>query len=190
METVSQPASMRFGKIEGIAARLRSAIEAARCNLFSQQHPEGYWCGELEADTTLESDYIFLHTVLGTRNEERFAKAIREIARHQNDDGGWPIYHGGPSNISASVKAYFAFKLCGYGPDHPPLVKARKYILEHGGVPAVNTFTKIYLCALGQYDYDAVPAIPPEIVEAIASAPAVHPSECSDDVSWSPRVAE
>jgi len=164
METVSQPASMRFGKIEGIAARLRSAIEAARCNLFSQQHPEGYWCGELEADTTLESDYIFLHTVLGTRNEERFAKAIREIARHQNDDGGWPIYHGGPSNISASVKAYFAFKLCGYGPDHPPLVKARKYILEHGGVPAVNTFTKIYLCALGQYDYDAVPAIPPEIV--------------------------
>ena len=27
-----------------------------------------------------------------------------------------------------------------------------------------NTFTKIYLCSLGQYDYDAVPAIPPEIV--------------------------
>jgi squalene-hopene/tetraprenyl-beta-curcumene cyclase len=34
----------------------------------------------------------------------------------------------------------------------------------HGGVVACNTFTKMYLCALGQYDYDAVPAIPPEIV--------------------------
>ena len=97
-------------------------------------------------------------------NEERFRKAICEIARHQNEDGGWPIYQGGPSNISASVKAYFAFKLCGHGPDEPALVKAREYILANGGVPAVNTFSKIYLCALGQYDYDAVPAIPPEIV--------------------------
>jgi len=37
-------------------------------------------------------------------------------------------------------------------------------ILEMGGVTEVNTFTKIYLCFFGQYDYDAVPAIPPEIV--------------------------
>ena len=155
---------MHFGRIDGIGDRLRSAIQAAREYLFSTQDADGYWCGELEADTTLESDYIFLHTLLGTRNEERFQKAIREIARHQNEDGGWPIYQGGPSNISASVKAYFAFKLCGHGADEPALVKARTYILEHGGVPAVNTFTKIYLCALGQYDYDAVPAIPPEIV--------------------------
>ncbi len=155
---------MHFGRIDGIADRLRLAIQAARKYLFSTQDAEGYWCGELEADTTLESDYIFLHTLLGTRNEERFGKAIREIARHQNEDGGWPIYQGGPSNISASVKAYFAFKLCGHGPDEPALVKAREYILANGGVPAVNTFSKIYLCALGQYDYDAVPAIPPEIV--------------------------
>jgi squalene-hopene/tetraprenyl-beta-curcumene cyclase len=155
---------MHFGKIDGIGDRLRLAIQVAREYLFSTQDAEGYWCGELEADTTLESDYIFLHTLLGTRDEERFQKAIREIARHQNEDGGWPIFQGGPSNISAAVKAYFAFKLCGHRADEPALVKARAYILKHGGVPAVNTFTKIYLCALGQYDYDAVPAIPPEIV--------------------------
>ena len=55
-------------------------------------------------------------------------------------------------------------KLSGYKPNHPALVRARKKILEMGGVTEVNTFTKIYLCFLGQYDYDAVPAIPPEIV--------------------------
>ena len=97
----------------------------AREYLFSTQDAGGYWCGELEADTTLESDYIFLHTLLGTRNEERFQKTIREIARHQNEDGGWPIFQGGPSNISAAVKAYFAFKLCGHHADEPALVKAR-----------------------------------------------------------------
>lgn len=156
---------MRFGKIDDIKSRVAAAIDASRKYLFSVQEPEeGYWCGELGADTTLESDYILLHRLLGTDDPGRTQKCANEILTHQNDDGGWPIYNGGPSNVSASVKAYFSLKLAGYKPDHPALNKARKKILEMGGVTEVNTFTKIYLCFLGQYDYDAVPAIPPEIV--------------------------
>jgi squalene-hopene/tetraprenyl-beta-curcumene cyclase len=155
---------LRFGKIDDLASRVAAASDAARKYLFSRQDREGYWCGELEADTTLESDYILLHTLLGTGNQERFQKCCNWILRHQNEDGGWGIYVNGPSNVSASVKAYFALKLTGYSPDHPALARARKKILELGGVTEVNTFTKIYLCFLGQYDYDAVPAIPPEIV--------------------------
>ena len=155
---------MFFGKVGNAAERVSAAIKAAREHLFSTQLEEGYWCGELEADTTLESDYILLRVLLGTVDEERQAKCAREILAHQNADGGWPIFHGGPSNISASVKAYFALKLAGYTPDHPALAAARDRILFMGGVTQVNTFTKIYLCFLGQYDYDAVPAIPPEMV--------------------------
>src|SRR5256886_2009318 len=155
---------MRFGKIDDLTSRVAAAVDGARRFLFSTQEPGGYWCGELEADTTLESDYILLHTLLGTRDEVRMQKAAREILRHQNEDGGWPIYHGGPSNVSATVKAYFGLKLTGYKADDPILVRARECIESLGGVTAVNTFTKIYLCFLGQYDYDAVPAIPPEIV--------------------------
>ena len=159
----SEP-QLRFGKIEGFASRVGLALEAARKYLFSEQHEDGYWCGELEADTTLESDYILLHTLLGTGNPDRFQKAANYILRHQNEDGGWSIFAAGPSNISASVKAYFGLKLAGYTADHPALARARKKILELGGVTEVNTFTKIYLCFFGQYDYDAVPAVPPEIV--------------------------
>jgi squalene-hopene/tetraprenyl-beta-curcumene cyclase len=155
---------LRFGKIENFASRVATAIDSCRNRLFAQQHEDGYWCGELEADTTLESDYILLHTLLGTGDPERYQKCANYILCHQNEDGGWPIYNGGPSNISASVKAYFSLKLAGYKPDHPALDRARHKILELGGVTKVNTFTKIYLCFLGQYDYDAVPAIPPEIV--------------------------
>jgi len=162
--TLGSNPQLRFGKIEELASHVGAAIAAARKYLFSQQHEEGYWCGELEADTTLESDYILLHTLLGTGSAERFQKAANWILRYQNEDGGWGIYAGGPSNISASVKAYFGLKLAGYSPDHPALERARKKILEMGGVTEVNTFTKIYLCFFGQYDYDAVPAIPPEIV--------------------------
>jgi squalene-hopene/tetraprenyl-beta-curcumene cyclase len=159
-----QATALRFGKIAGLGARLKRALGAAQGFLFSKQHEDGWWCGELEADTTLESDYIFLHTVLGTRDERRFQQCAAEILRHQNADGGWPICYGGPSYVSASVKAYFALKMCGYLPEDERMERARKRILEMGGVPACNTFSKIYLCGLGQYDYDAVPAIPPEIV--------------------------
>jgi len=155
---------LRFGKIDDLSSRVAVAVDASRKYLFSRQHEEGYWCGELEADTTLESDYVLLHTLLGTGNQDRFQKCCNYILQHQNQDGGWPTYIDGPSNISASVKAYLALKLTGYKPDHPALVRARAKILEMGGATEVNTFTKIYLCFLGQYDYDAVPAVPPEIV--------------------------
>jgi squalene-hopene/tetraprenyl-beta-curcumene cyclase len=160
----SSAPQLRLGKIDDLSSRVAVAVDASRKYLFSRQLEDGHWCGELEADTTLESDYILLHTLLGTGNQERFQKCCNFILRHQNEDGGWPIYIGGPSNISASVKAYFALKLTGYKPDHPALDRARKKILDMGGVTEVNTFTKIYLCFLGQYDYDAVPAVPPEIV--------------------------
>jgi len=161
---ISTSPQLRFGKIDDLASRIAAAIDGARNWLLSEQHDDGYWCGELEADSTLESDYILMHTLLGTGDLARFRKCANFILRHQNQDGGWPIYNGGPSNVSASVKAYFALKLAGYSLDHPALERARKKILELGGVTKVNTFTKIYLCFLGQYDYDAVPAIPPEIV--------------------------
>src|SRR5215510_2869058 len=164
MSKPGQAPQMLFGKIDDMLARVGDGIEAARSYLFSLQHEDGYWCGELEADTTLESDYIAIHTLLGTGNRTRMERAVPEIIRHQNEDGGWPIYKGGPSNISASVKAYFSLKLMGYKPEHPALTRARQRIMEMGGVTEVNTFTKIYLCFLGQYDYDAVPAVPPEIV--------------------------
>jgi len=158
------PAQMLFGKVEGILERVSGAMAQARDYLFSRQHEDGYWCGELEADTTLESDYIAIHTLLGTGNRQRMERAVPEIIRRQNQDGGWPIYANGPSNISASVKAYFSLKLMGLTADHPVLERARACIIALGGATECNTFTKIYLCFLGQYDWEAVPAIPPEIV--------------------------
>src|ERR1700739_2901267 len=116
MSTMSDghPAQMLFGKIDDMLGRVSRGVEKARDYLFSQQHADGYWCGELEADTTLESDYILLHTLLGTGNPDRFRKAANYILQHQNEDGGWSIYVAGPSNISATVKAYFGLKLAGY----------------------------------------------------------------------------
>ncbi len=141
---------LHFGRIDDLHSRVTAAIGGARSYLFAQQDEEGFWCGELGADTTLESDYILLHTLLGTGKPERFQKAAKYILQNQNEDGGWPIYAFGPSNVSASVKAYFGLKLAGYKSDHPAMARAHAKILEMGGVTEVNTFTKIYLCFFGQ----------------------------------------
>src|ERR1700734_3334388 len=160
----SHLAAPKFGRIDEDLADVEAAILRSREYLFSQQHPDGHWNGELEADAMLEADYIFLHMLLESGDPARLQRAMAEIWRYQNEDGSWSIYPGGPGNLSLSVKCYFSAKLLGVGPDDPRLAKGRIWVLAHGGVIACNTFTKMYLCALGQYDYDAVPAIPPEIV--------------------------
>jgi len=159
-----QSVTPRFGRIDADLSQVEAAIGRSRDQIFSEQHADGYWCGELEADSMLEADYIFLHVLLESGDPGKMKRAFTEMLRHQNEDGSWSIYPGGPGNISLTVKCYSASKIMGMGAENPILVKAREWILTHGGVVACNTFTKIYLCALGQYDYDAVPAIPPEIV--------------------------
>ncbi len=157
-------AQPRFGRMDVGLDQVAKGIKRAADWLLGEQHADGYWCGELEADVMLEADYIFMHTLLGTGDPGKMERAVNEILRHQNDDGGWSQFPGGPSNINYGVKSYLALKLMGWAAGHPVMAKAREWILANGGVVECNTFTKIYLCALGQYEYDAVPAIPPEIV--------------------------
>src|ERR1700689_5006184 len=165
-QAAPRPAQPRFGRMDLGLDLVAKGIASAKDWLLSKQHPDGYWCGELEADVMLEADYIYMHTLLGTGDRGKMERAVNEILRHQNDDGGWSLYPGGPSNVNYGVKCYLALKLMGWKADQPQMMKARENVLSLGGVIECNTFTKIYLCSLGQFDYDAVPAIPPEIVLA------------------------
>jgi squalene-hopene/tetraprenyl-beta-curcumene cyclase len=130
--------------------------------LLDRQMPLGYWCGELEADTTLESDYILYLHVLG--RTERVRKLAAYIRRHQLPDGGWNIYEGGPSELNATVKAYLALKLAGDPLGAAHMARARERALALGGVDRTNSFTRFYLALVGAIGWDRVPAIPPELV--------------------------
>jgi squalene-hopene/tetraprenyl-beta-curcumene cyclase len=162
--TPQAPSQPRFGRLDLPLEQVKRGIARSAEWLLGQQSEQGYWCGELEADVMLEADYIYMHKLLGTGDPGRLERARNEILRHQNDDGGWSNYPGGPSNVNYGVKGYFALKLMGHKADEPFMVKARESVLSLGGVVECNTFTKMYLCAFGAYDYDAVPAVPPEII--------------------------
>src|SRR5437870_5944761 len=144
--------------------RLDAAIEKAATYLSSLQHQDGYWLGELEADTTLESDYIFYLHVLDRFDRDRIAKLAEYIRRRQLHDGGWNIYGGGPSEVNATVKAYFALKLAGDEPESPHMVRACRRARELGGLERTNSFTRFYLAIAGVVDWEMVPAVPPELM--------------------------
>jgi squalene-hopene/tetraprenyl-beta-curcumene cyclase len=143
---------------------LAGAVERARRWLVDRQHPEGYWVAELEADTSLTSEYLLLRHFLRAVNQVQERKGGRWLLAHQRDDGGWPIYHGGPSNISCTAKAYLALRAAGLPAADPALRRARAFVLDRGGLPAVNTFTKVEFALVGQFDWGSIPAIPVELV--------------------------
>ena len=127
-------------------------------------HQRGIGLQNLKPDTTLTAEYLLLRRFLDRVDPERERKAVRYLRAMQLPDGGWPIFYGGPSEISASVKAYFALKLSGIPADEPCMLRARDRIPAMGGVVCVNVFTKITLALFEQYDWKGIPSMPPEIM--------------------------
>jgi squalene-hopene/tetraprenyl-beta-curcumene cyclase len=154
-----------------LEAEVRQAVTSGQRYLWDIQEPDGHWCGELEGDTILESEYILTMQFIGHGDTEKVRRAANYIREKQLPDGGWAIYQGGPAEVSASAKAYFVLKLLGDSPDAPHMRKARAVIRGLGGLDATNSFTRIYLAIFGQYPWERCPAVPPEIILLPLSAP-------------------
>jgi squalene-hopene/tetraprenyl-beta-curcumene cyclase len=146
------------------AESLESSIERGANHLLSLQTEEGFWLGELEADSTLESDYIYYLFVLGKADPDRIAKLATYVRRRQLEDGGWSIYPGGPSELNATCKAYFALKLAGDSIDSPHMTRARASVHALGGLELTNSYARFYLALVGAVGWELVPAIPPELM--------------------------
>src|ERR1700761_5698587 len=126
------------------------AVERAVAALIALQNPGGEWCYELEADATIPAEYILLQHYLGEIDDGVQAALAQYLRQIQGEHGGWPLFHGGDFNISASVKAYFALKAAGDAPDAPHMARARAAILARGGAATCNVFTRILLALFGE----------------------------------------
>lgn len=140
--------------------QVEKVVSVSREWFLGEQQDEGYWAFELEADATIPAEYILLNHYLGEPNDEIEKKLAVYLRRIQEDKhGGWPLYHDGDFNISASVKAYYALKLVGDDPEAPHMKAARKAILAHGGAAKANVFTRIALALFEQVPWRAVPVM-------------------------------
>src|SRR5947208_5644513 len=146
------------------ATRLDEAIARASESLVALQHRDGHWVFELEADVTIPAEFILLQHYLDRIEPELQARIARYIRAIQGADGGWPLFHGGALDLSASVKAYFALKAAGDPVDAPHMTRARSAILARGGARRCNVFTRVTLALFGELPWRAVPVMPVEIM--------------------------
>ena len=147
-----------------VESSARTSIFDACHRLLTEQHRDGYWCGELQGDSMLASEYILLNAFLQREHTQVAQKAACYLLQEQNANGGWSTYPGGGVDVDASVKAYFALKLTGHAERAEYMLRARTAILEAGGADSVNSFTRYYLAMLGQINYAECPAIAPEVM--------------------------
>src|SRR6202000_502001 len=109
-------------------------IERAAAALLSRQQADGHWVFELEADATIPAEYVLLRQFLGEPDAPDLERQIGVYLRRiQGAHHGWPLVHGGPFDVSASIKAYYALKTIGDDPDAPHMAQARAAIRAHGG---------------------------------------------------------
>jgi squalene-hopene/tetraprenyl-beta-curcumene cyclase len=147
-----------LGEVEG-------AIRAATDAILAQQKPDGHWVYELEADATIPAEYVLLvHYLAEEPDLELEHKIGVYLRRIQGAHGGWPLYHEGAFDISATVKAYFALKMIGDDTDAPHMARAREEIRKRGGAIKANVFTRILLALYGETGWSNVPTVPPELI--------------------------
>jgi squalene-hopene/tetraprenyl-beta-curcumene cyclase len=143
---------------------LDRAVRAAADALIALQRGDGHWAFELEADATIPAELMLLQHYLDEIDDDLQRALVPYLRATQGEHGGWPMFHGGAFNLSASVKAYFALKGAGEQPDAPHMARARQAILAAGGAAQSNVFTRIQLALFEQLPWRAVPVMPVEIM--------------------------
>ena len=161
-------------------AKVSHAINRSHAYFEREQHPEGYWHRPLEANATMDAQYIFFMHFMGRVHAERQDRIVAHLLASQLPNGSWALYPGAPGHLSNTSEAYFAMKLAGLPATNAALARARAFILASGGLAKAQVFTRCFLAYFGQYPWDGVPAMPVELV----LLPAWFPINLYEMSSW------
>ncbi len=164
----------------GAAAVARTALDRATSHLLGLQHGQGWWQGELETNVTMDAEDLLFRELLGVRTAEQSAAAARWIRSCQRPDGTWANFRGGDGDLSTTVEAYVALRLAGDRPDAGHMAVAAGWIRDRGGIAATRVFTRIWLAMFGQWSWDDLPVMPPELIYL----PAWFPLNVYDWACW------
>ncbi len=177
---VSSPATRARANGQAMISDAAGALARARDHLLGLQHEQGWWQGELETNVTMDAEDLLLRQFLGITEPGPTAAAARWIASQQRADGTWANFFGGPGDLSTTVEAYVALRLAGHPPEAPHMALAADWIRARGGIAATRVFTRIWLALFGEWPWDELPVMPPEMIYF----PAWFPLNVYDFACW------
>ena len=141
-----------------------TALARAREHLLSLQDERGWWRGELQTNVTMDAEDMLLREFLGVRTPAGTGRSAAWIRSQQHADGTWANFHGGPGNLSTTVEAYWALRLAGDEPGEEHMRVAAEFVRAEGGIERARVFTHLWLALFGLWSWEAVPALPAEVV--------------------------
>ena len=166
--TEASPAGQQDQAVPEVA---RETLDRAVGHLLGRQHEDGWWQGELQTNVTMDAEDLLLREFLRIRTPEETDAAARWIRSQRRADGTWSNFAGGEANLSTTVEAYVALRLAGDAPDAGHMAETAAWIRDRGGIPATRVFTRIWLALVGQWSWDDLPVMPPELIYLPAWAP-------------------
>jgi squalene-hopene/tetraprenyl-beta-curcumene cyclase len=119
---------------------------------------------ELETNVTMDAEDLMLRHFLGIADPELTQQTAGWIRSTQLRDGTWNIYFEGPADLSATVEAYLALRLAGDPADAEHMRRAAERVREMGGLESARVFTRFWLALFGEWSWDDLPALPPEVI--------------------------
>jgi squalene-hopene/tetraprenyl-beta-curcumene cyclase len=176
-QTEETPKSTRGKKISSGSSAdvkteaLENLLEEARAYAFVAQKEDGHWCGELESNSTINAEYIFMKQALGLDLGAQKKGLIKNLTQDQKPDGSWGIASNYSGDVSSTAEVYLALRILGLPLDDKRLQRAEKFILKNGGLEEMRIFTRINFAMFGLAPWDSVPVIPPEFILATKESP-------------------
>ena len=163
-ELAPNPHTLETGPDRGLERDAQRTLERARDKLLSLQHEAGWWKAELETNVTMDAEDLLLREFLGIRDDDKLRRSAAWIRSQQRDDGSWATYHGGPAELSTTLEAWVALRLAGDAEDAAHMRLALEHVRDLGGIEGSRVFTRIWLALFGGWEWDRLPALPPEIM--------------------------
>jgi squalene-hopene/tetraprenyl-beta-curcumene cyclase len=180
MTTVAREAGGGTPREQTAAQAARTALDRSVSHLLELQHSDGWWQGELATNVTMDAEDLLLREFLGIRSAEQTDAAARWIRSCQRADGTWANFLGGDGDLSTTAEAYVALRLAGDQPEADHMATAAAWIRGHGGLAATRVFTRMWLALVGQWPWDDMPVMPPELIYL----PAWFPLNVYDWACW------
>ncbi|GMJ14287.1 beta-amyrin synthase [Hibiscus trionum] len=180
-QTIPQPKIEDEDEVtyEATTAALKRSVHL----ISTLQSEHGHWPSEQSGPMFFMPPLVMCLYITGHLNTIFTAEHRKEILRYiycqQNKDGGWGLYVGAHSSMFCTALNYICMRLLGVEPDgglNNACERARKWILDRGGVTSIPSWGKTWLAILGVFEWSGCNPMPPEF-RLLPSYFPVHPAK-------------